>query len=78
MQEHEVLGSRRDDAGVLHYTGGVRFGLSGDDRAACAGFCRASSSRRRGARGLRFYRLLEGAVASDPHPDNALTSKSVA
>ena len=29
-------------------------------------------------RGLLFYRLLEGAVAADPHPYKALTSKSAA
>jgi len=34
--------------------------------------------RRSHHRGLLFYRLLEGAVAADPHPHKALTSKSVA
>ena len=29
----EVLVSRRDVAGVLHFAGGVRFGLTADDRA---------------------------------------------
>jgi hypothetical protein len=29
-------------------------------------------------RGLLFYRLLEGAVTTDPHPYRALTSKSAA
>jgi transposase-like protein len=34
--------------------------------------------RRSRHRGLLFYRLLEGAVAADPHPYKALTSKSAA
>ena len=34
--------------------------------------------RRSRHRGLLFYRLLEGAVATDPHPYKALTSKSAA
>ena len=34
--------------------------------------------RRARHRGLVFYRLLEGAVAADPHPYRALTSKSAA
>ena len=34
--------------------------------------------RRSRHRGLLFYRLLEGAVAADPHPYRALTSKSAA
>ena len=34
--------------------------------------------RRSHHRGLLFYRLLEGAVATDPHPYRALTSKSAA
>jgi hypothetical protein len=29
-------------------------------------------------RGLLFYRLLEGALAADPHPYRALTSESAA
>jgi transposase-like protein len=34
--------------------------------------------RRSRHRGLLFYRLLEGAVATDPHPYKALTNKSAA
>jgi ISXO2-like transposase domain len=34
--------------------------------------------RRSRHRGLLFYRLLEGAVAADPHPYKALTNKSAA
>ena len=34
--------------------------------------------RRSRHRGLLFYRLLEGAVAADPHPYKALTSRSAA
>jgi len=34
--------------------------------------------RRSHHRGLLFYRLLEDAVATDPHPYRALTSKSAA
>lgn len=34
--------------------------------------------RRSRHRGLLFYRLLEGAVATDPHPYRALASKSAA
>lgn len=34
--------------------------------------------RRSHHRGLLFYRLLEGAIATDPHPYKALTSESVA
>jgi hypothetical protein len=33
--------------------------------------------RRARHRGLLFYRLLEGAVAADPHPYKTLTSQSV-
>ena len=32
--------------------------------------------RRSRHRGLLFYRLLEGAVATEPHPYNSLTSES--
>ena len=34
--------------------------------------------RRSHHRGLRFYRLLEGAVATDPHPYRTLTSETAA
>lgn len=34
--------------------------------------------RRARHRGLLFYRLLEGALAADPHPYKALTSESAA
>jgi hypothetical protein len=34
--------------------------------------------RRSHHRGLLFYRLLEGAVATSPHPYNTLTSESAA
>jgi hypothetical protein len=35
-------------------------------------------NRRSRHRGLLFYRLLEGAVATEPHPYNSLTSESAA
>ena len=38
----------------------------------------ASTDRHSRHRGLLFYRLLEGALAADPHPDRALSSKSAA
>jgi bifunctional non-homologous end joining protein LigD len=72
-QPDEVLVSRRDDAGVLRYAGGVRFGLSADDRARLRTLLRdieQPSSRR--SRVRRVHPVLEVEIDYHGRPSGPL------
>jgi bifunctional non-homologous end joining protein LigD len=72
-QPDEVLVSRRDAAGVLRYAGGVRFGLSADDRARLRALLQdieQPSSRR--SRVRRVDPVLEVEVDSHGRPGGPL------
>ena len=68
--------------GDVHAGFGGRVGETdrpkGRHRASARPYTFRFNRRRSRHRGLLFHRLLEGAVAADPHPYKALTSKNAA
>lgn len=68
--------------GNVHAGFGGRVGETdqpkGRHRAPARPYTFRHNCRRSHHRGLLFYRLLEGAVATDPHPYRTLTSESAA
>jgi len=68
--------------GDVHAGFGGRVGeterLKGRHRAPARPYTFRFNRRHSRRRGLLFYRLLEGAIATDPHPYKALIIKSAA